>query len=306
MEDEGVPAPLDQRLSPQERDALVAEHGLTRMGVRPPLRKYVRQLWERRAFIGVLATSKSQARNQNSYLGQLWAVLNPLLNAAVYVIMFGLILQSTRGMSNGIAFIVVGTFMFRFFEQSVVAGSRSISGNVNLVRSVHFPRAVLPISQVLSELTTLVPALIVMGIIAFSSQYIPGQGPVPLDWSWILVLPAVALLWLFSTGCAFLVGRWVAITPDLKNLIPFVMRFLMYGSGVLFSITLRVGDGPFGVALEHQPVAVYLYLARAAITDEPSIPPDVTMWWWGIGWALAFLVVGFLVFWRGEERYGRD
>ncbi|BDZ42868.1 transport permease protein [Paraoerskovia sediminicola] len=300
------PEPLTARLGADELRRVVEENGLARMGVRPSFRDYVRELWRRRAFIGVLATSKSQSRNQNSYLGQLWAVLTPLLNATVYVIIFGIILDTTRGMSNGIAFIVIGTFMFRFFDRSVVVGADSIRNNLSLVRSVHFPRAVLPIAQVLSELTTLLPALIVMIGVSWVSQFFPGQGPVPLDWSWFLIVPAVLLLWLFSTGCAFLVGRWVAITPDIKNLIPFAMRFLMYGSGVIFSINHLLGDHPAAKILEYQPVAVYLYLARGAIADEPTIPQDPVMWYLGVGWALLFLVVGFVMFWRGEERYGRD
>lgn len=301
-----VPDRIEAQLGADQLRAIVEANGLTRMGVRPPLATYVRQLWQRRAFITVLATSKSYARNQNSYLGQLWSLLNPLLNAAVYVIVFGLVLETTRGMSNGIAFIVIGTFIFRFFDQSVVAGAGAIRGNQNLVRSVHFPRAVLPIAQVLSELATLVPALLVMCVVSYASGFLPGQGAIPLSWSWFLLLPAVALLWCFNTGCAFIVARAVAITPDLKNVIPFVLRFVMYGSGVIFSIDRFLGDHPGAVILEYQPVAVYLYLARSALMDEPTIPFDPTMWWFGIGWAVVFLVVGFLVFWRGEERYGRD
>ena len=75
------------------------------------------------------------------------------MNAAVYVVIFGFILQVGRaGIENTIAFIVCGVFMFRFFERSVMAGAHSINKNLNLVRSVSSPCAVLPIAGVLSEL----------------------------------------------------------------------------------------------------------------------------------------------------------
>ncbi len=294
-------------LGSDELKALAESQGLKQMGVRPPLGEYLRDLWTNRTFTVVLARSKAYARNQTNYLGQLWAVLNPVLNALMYVLIFGLLLKTSRGVENGIAFIVVGTFTYRFFHQSINAGSKSIRSNLNLVRSVHFPRAILPTSSVLSELTTTVPALVVMCLFAFGSGFLPGYGAVPVTWRWLLMPVAVALLWVFSTGCAFMVARWVAITPDLTNVIPFVLQLVMYGSGVIFSIDHVLGDYPTLSTLFHyQPVAVYLDLVRACILSEPTIPLEGSMWLAGVVWAVLFLVVGFFIFWRGEERYGRD
>lgn len=277
------------------------------MGLRPPLTEYVRQLWKRRAFIRVLATSKAYAKNQNSYLGQFWAVLTPTLNALVYILIFGVILGVGKtGVENTVGFIVVGTFLYHFFTGSVNGGARAIRGNMNLVRSVHFPRAVMPISVVMAELATLGPALLVMCAIVWISGLMPGVDTVVPDWSWLSLIPAILLFWVFNTGIAFFMARWVAITPDIQNVIPFVLRFVMYGSGVIFSLESFVGDHPAGVILEYQPIAVFLYLGRSALLEEPAFPPDAGMWLWGLGWALSFAIVGFLVFWRGEERYGRD
>lgn len=302
-----VPPPLENRLADAPRYA--ALHGLAPVGTRPPLRTYVRDLWAKRAFIRVLATSKAYAENQTTYLGQLWTILNPLLNAIVYIAIFGFLMGTRAGTENVIAFIVVGTFIFRFFDASVGAGSRSITGNASLVRSLRFPRAVLPVAGVLAQLATLLPALVVMCVVVLVSQLVPGMGPVPLGWRWLLLAPAVGLLWVFSTGCAFIAGRLVAVAPDVANVIPFVMRFVMYGSGVIFSIDSYVSaesSPALHAILTYQPVAVYLDLARSAILNEPSITIDPVTWIVGAGWALVALVGGFTYFWRGEERYGRD
>jgi teichoic acid transport system permease protein len=291
---------------------MAQQYGLKSMGVRPPLRDYVRDVVSRWAFIRVLGTSSAYARNQNNYLGQLWAILNPVLNATVYVLVFGILLQTNRGVENSIAFIVIGTFLFRFVEQSVNGGARSIAQKTNLIRSLHFPRAVLPISQVLSLLATLAPALVVMCGIVLLSGLLPAYPAVHVTWLWLLLPAIVALLWVFNTGLAFIMARVVAITPDLDNVIGFVMRFAMFGSGVIFPVTHYAQSLPQNVAaivgpiLEYQPIAVYLYVARSILTQEPNIPPDPWMWVWAAGWAIAMFVIGFVVFWRGEERYGRD
>lgn len=306
------PDPIVPEISSAERLALAERHGLTKMGVRPPLWSYIKDVASRWAFIRVLGTATAYARNQNTYLGQLWAVLNPVLNAIVYVLIFGLLLDVSRGVDNTVAFIVIGVFLFRFVEQSVNGGAQSIGKRTNLIRSLHFPRAVLPISNVMSHLTTLLPALVVMAVIVWGSGYFPDYDRVPVSWEWLLLVPAVVLLWVFNMGLAFIMARAVAITPDLDNVISFVLRFAMYGSGVIFPVVRYVSELPdsiqvwLGPVLEYQPIAVYLYLGRSSLMNEDAFVQDPFMWVLGVAWAIVFFVAGFIIFWRGEERYGRD
>ncbi len=307
MEAPLVPPPLERVFDQASVQTAVQENDLEQIGVRPRLIPYFKELWQRRSFIQVLASSKAEAENQNTYLGQIWALVSPTINASVYVLIFGFLLNVGRaGIENTIAFIVVGVFMFRFFERSVMAGSHSLNKNMNLVRSVNFPRAVLPAAGVLAELMILGPAIVVMCVISYGSGFLPMSGKVTIDAYWLLLLPAIFLLWLFSTGCAFMVARWVAMTPDLDNLLPHFLRILMYASGVIFSVERYLGQYSWGWVMEYQPVAVYLYLVRSSILDEPAYPPDPVMWLVGVIWAVLFSVLGFLIFWGGEEKYGRD
>ena len=276
---------------------VAARYGLHRVGTRPPLREYLRQLWSRRQFISVLATSKAYARNQNNYLGQLWSVLNPLILAGVYFLVFGLLLNTRGNIDNFVGFLTIGVFMFGFTASSLTAGAKSITGNLSLVRALHFPRAVLPVSIALTELATLLPALVVLCAIVLIS----GETP---TWSWLLFPVAVLLQYAFNTGCVFVAARLVVASRDLLNVIPMVIRLARYISGVFFPIAHYVGDNPAGALLEYQPIAVYLELARQCLLAE--LPLDPVLWAWGTGWAVLFLIVGFLVFWQAEERYGRD
>ena len=290
-------------LTPAE---IAERYGLQKMGVRPGLGDYVRSLWSRRDFVAVLARSRAEVENQNTYLGHVWDILNPTLNATVYVLIFGILLDTQRGMLNVVGFIVVGTFMYKFFSDSVTTAAKSIPGNLNLVRSLHFPRAVLPISSVLAELTMLAPSLVVMAaFVLVSDRWMFHVGSAP-SWRWLLILPAVALLYMFSTGVGFVLARLGSRWPDILNFLPFVLRIGMYASGVLFSIDHYVGNEALAAVMGYQPVAVYLNLARQAMLVETSAPLALDMWLVGTGWALVMFVVGFVVFWRDEARYGRD
>ncbi|MEU1709765.1 ABC transporter permease [Streptomyces sp. NPDC005706] len=282
---------------------LAAKYGLAVSGARPSLAEYVGQLWGRRHFILAFSQAKLTAQYSQAKLGQLWQVATPLLNAAVYYFIFGVILHASRGMSQDvyIPFLVTGVFVFTFTQSSVMTGVRAISGNLGLVRALHFPRASLPVSFSLQQLQQLLFSMIVMFIVAIGFGSYPGM-------SWLLIIPVLVLQFLFNTGLALIVARLGAKTPDLAQLMPFVLRTWMYASGVMFSISKMMEGRPEWVVrlLQVNPAAVYMDLMRFALIDgygASNLPPHV--WAIALFWAVIVFAGGFVYFWKAEERYGR-
>ncbi|MET9356010.1 MULTISPECIES: ABC transporter permease [unclassified Streptomyces] len=294
------PVSPDEGLTPAR---LAAKYGLSVSGARPSLKEYVRQLWGRRHFILAFSQAKLTAQYSQAKLGQLWQVATPLLNALVYFLIFGLILDAGRGMEKDvyIPFLVTGVFVFTFTQSSAMAGVRAIAGNLGLVRALHFPRASLPVSFALQQLQQLLASMIVLFLV------VVGFGSYP-SLSWLLVLPVLVLQFLFNVGLALVVARMGAKTPDLAQLMPFIMRTWMYASGVMFSIPIMLKDKPGWIAdvLQWNPSAVYMDLMRFALIDgygSENLPPHV--WAVALGWAVVLAVGGFVYFWKAEERYGR-
>ncbi|MFF2502310.1 ABC transporter permease [Streptomyces sp. NPDC058067] len=293
------PSP-DDGLSPAD---LAAKYGLTVSGARPGLSEYVRQLWGRRHFILAFSQAKLTAQYSQAKLGQLWQVATPLLNALVYYLIFGLILGADRGMGKEvyIPFLVTGVFVFTFTQSSVMAGVRAISGNLGLVRALHFPRASLPVSFALQQLQQLLFSMIVLLLVAVAFGSYPSL-------AWLLIIPTLALQFLFNVGLALIMARAGSKTPDLAQLMPFVMRTWMYASGVMFSIPIMLKGKPGWIAdaLQWNPAAIYMDLMRYALIDgypRENLPPHV--WAVALGWAVLVAVGGFVYFWKAEERYGR-
>jgi teichoic acid transport system permease protein len=298
------PSP-DDDLSPAE---LAAKYGLTMSGKRPSLPEYIRQLWARRHFILTFSRAKLHAQYAHAKLGQLWQVTTPLLNAAVYFLIFGLLLQVDRGVPGGqqnyVPFLVTGVFVFTFTQTSVLSGVRSIANNLGLVRALHFPRAALPISFSLQQLQQLLYSMIVLAAI------LVGFGEFP-DWSWFLVVPALAMQLVFNMGLALVFARLGSHTPDLAQLLPFVLRTWMYASGVLFPmqhIMEKKAGAPAWLVdtLQYNPATLYMDLMRRALIDDYTMA-HVAPWGWlaALGWALLIGAFGFVFFWKAEERYGR-
>jgi teichoic acid transport system permease protein len=291
---ESPPAP-----SSEDVQALVARYGLKRAGARIPLDQYTRELWGRRHFIIEFSRARNASGYSQSILGQAWQVLTPLLNAAVYYLIFGLLLDTKRGVDNFIAFLVIGMFTFRLIQHSTQSGSSAISGNLGLTRTLHFPRAVLPLSATLVALEQLLFSMTVMLPIVL----LTGE---PVRLQWLLMIPAIALETLFCAGVAMIVARIGARVPDLSQVLPFLLRTWMYVSGVMYSIdvfTAKFHSPLLKHLLTADPAAVFIELMRSALL--PSQPPSPHVWWYAIAWGVGVAVAGYVYFWRAEEQYGR-
>ncbi|WP_327269379.1 ABC transporter permease [Streptomyces sp. NBC_01218] len=297
------PAAVAPVHAPGEMAALAARHGLTVSGARPSLVAYVAQLWGRRHFIVAFATAKLTAQYSQAKLGQIWQIMTPLLNAAVYYFIFGILMNTKHGVPDFVPFLVTGVFIWTFTSSSITAGTRAISGNLGLVRALHFPRASLPVALALQQLQQLLFSLgaLVLILLVF------GQYPSP---TWLLAIPALTLQAVFNTGVSMFVARLTAKTPDIAQLMPFLLRTWMYASGVMWSLdslltTDRVPHFVI-VALDCNPAAVYIDLMRFALIDSftgAQLPAHV--WAVATAWALVCGVGGFVFFWQAEERYGR-
>ncbi|MBH1938178.1 ABC transporter permease [Streptomyces sp. AV19] len=296
-----APSP-DDGLSAAE---LARKYGLAVSGARPSLPEYVRQLWERRHFILAFSRAKMTAQYSKAKLGQLWHVATPLLNAMVYLLIFGVLMQQSKGMGmrNYIPFLVTGVFVFTFTQNSALSGVRAIAGNLGLVRALHFPRAALPVSFALQQLQQLLFSMCVVFVFLLGFGHMPAA-------SWVLILPVLAFQFVFNTGLAMVLARLGSKTPDLAQLLPFILRTWMYASGVMYNMVeaLKKAHAPEWLidVLGANPAAVYIDLMRYALIDgygADRLPPHV--WLLAAGWAVLVGAGGFVYFWKAEEQYGR-
>ena len=316
-----------------------AAHGLRPSAARPPVRSYLRQLWNRWSFIMAFATARNISMYTEAKLGQLWQVLTPLLNAGVYFLIFGLLLKVNRGVPNYLAFLVTGVFVFNFTQRAFISTSTVITSSLPLIRALQFPRAALPLAYVIIELQQMFLSMAVLVVIVLST----GE---PITWYWLLTIPALLLQTIFNVGVGLFVARIGSQVNDFSQLLPFLLRTWMYVSGVLFSIAaLDVRTHRWIVTLlEINPAALYITLIRNSLllSQRQSTPGSKPysarlcqewrtlghrvgapkkylldsahchyyanpghFWYFAVGWAVAAIIIGFFFFWRAEAKYGR-
>lgn len=282
------------------RHEVVGSWALREVGRRPVLPSYIAQLWGRRHFIWSDARTRAYSSNRNMVLGNAWLVLLPMLDGLFYYAIFGLLLDFSRGMDNYVAFLLIGIFMFQYTTRVLNGGAAAITSNRNMIRAFTFPRAALPLAVVLREALSMIPVMVTMVVLLLVIP--PG---VEVTRSWLLFPVIFVFQACFNFGMALIAARLTARVPDLKNLISVFSRFWRYGSAVMFPFDRFVTGHPQLVAvLELNPLFVIIDVYRSILMDGevPGTRSLVLL----VAWSLGTLLVGFVFFWRAEERYGRE
>ncbi|WDF32141.1 ABC transporter permease [Arthrobacter agilis] len=271
---------------------------LKRVGRRPSFLDYLVQLWDRQSFIFFDAKARVQSGNEKNFLGSAWLVLTPVLSGLSFYLIFGLLLNTSRGIENFIGYLIIGVFTFQMSTRSITGGSKALTGNTSMIRAFRFPRAALPIAINVRELLSNIPVTIVMLLFVILTP--PDE---EITWRWALIVPAILLQFLFNLGVGMLLAPLVLKIPDTGMLLSFIMRIWMYASAVFFS-DHRFDQYPVvKTIMDFNPIYLVIKIIRESVLYATS--PSLRDWTVLALFALVSVGVGLIVFWRGEESYGR-
>ncbi len=252
-----------------------------------------------RELLANLVARELKARYKGSLLGFLWALLTPLLMAAIYV--FFLRLLADRGVS--VESVIIGVFAWTFTAQSVQSGLTAITGNANLVKKVAFPRVLLPTAataaNAVNYLFSLFVQFAVVGVLlvrrgAFFSAWTP-------------VLPVIfATHAALNLALALLLSAANVYFRDTQHLVGVGLSAWFFVSPAMYDLGLVE---PWGTA---RPWLLRLYLlnplAPVFTGYRAALLPDLSFPWngWAIGGLLiswAMLAVALAIFRRAQRNF---
>jgi lipopolysaccharide transport system permease protein len=264
----------------------------------------LKELWDYRELIRNLVIRDLKVRYRNSVLGIAWSWANPLLMMLVYTMVFNF-LADHSDLPRFHIFVLCALLPWNFFSASVGGATTSIVGNGHLIKKVYFPREILPISIVLSNLVNFIIALPVFFVLAFASG-----APVT---AWVLLLPIPILVQLaFSMGICLILATLDVFYRDTQIIIEVLMMAWFFVTPIFYPITqVPLEAHVLGITFNAQ-----LWLRRlnpmasiiAAYRDllYRGAPTGLDFMLRTAATALIVLVVGYLVFLRYSSRFGEE
>jgi len=250
-----------------------------------------------RELFGSLFRRDLRAKYKGSVLGVAWSLAHPVLLMLVYLVVFSFLLKvQAADYDHYWLFLLAGLPVWVFFATSLQSASRSLVENANLIRKVRFPRQLVPLSMVATQLVSFGVMLVV--VVAFSLVYVPEARATV----W-LALPLAALVICLVAGVALAVASLNALYRDVEHLVAALLLPWFFLTPVLYSLENVPGGGnPLLVNLIHY--GNFLTPAVESVRDPVffgRLPGLVDVTYLAVAAAVS-LVVGAAVFRRVDDR----
>jgi lipopolysaccharide transport system permease protein len=267
-----------------------------------------RELHQYRYLLHNLVVRDLKVRYKNSVLGVLWSLLNPLLMMTVFTLLFTVLIPDENTRQYGV-FILVGLLPWNFFSGSLIAGTVAIMNNASLIKKVYFPRELLPLAAVLSNLVNFSLALVVLAFFLYFS----GLG-VTIHALWIIPLLLTQII--FTIGLCLFLGTLQVFYRDTLMILEVTLLAWFFLTPIFYSFD-RLGDSSQILGITFNPSVVMRWLnPMASLVDGYRTVLWGSMASTGAGamdptyllrtfvTAVLTLIIGYTVFLRFEHLFG--
>ncbi len=245
-------------------------------------------LWQWRGLIATMVGRDLLARYKGSSLGVLWSLLHPLVLAMVYTFAFKFVIRIQ--IPNYALFLLAGLLPWLFFATSLQVAAGSIVDQGQLVKKVAFPREVLPVSAVMSQLVHFT-----LGYLVVLPVYASSQGRLA---SVYLALPIVmALQVIFVLGAAVTIAVMQVYLRDTRHLLEVGLQILFWATPVVYSLELV---GRYRALLFVNPLTSFVTTYQQIVVDQ-SMPDPARMATLALLAVVSF-AVGYTIFLRAQLR----
>jgi lipopolysaccharide transport system permease protein len=252
------------------------------------------EIWANRELLYFFAWRDIKVKYKQTYLGILWAFLQPLLLMVIFYFIFSRTLNVSVGMSYPV-YTFAGLILWGLFSTGITHSSESLLSSSQIIRKIYFPRILIPIASLLTALIDFFIAFVLLVVLLI----IFGQ---PVSWQAIYCFPfAIVLTFISSFGIGALLAALNVKYRDFRYLIPFAMQLLFFSSQVVYSIH----------SLEQSWLKSLFYLnplngaLELFYSPLQNTPVDSTGIMISTGVAFFFLITG-LVYFKKTESYFAD
>ena len=245
-------------------------------------------IWHYRDLLALLVWRDFVAKYKQTILGPLWFIVQPLMMSLVFCLIFGKVAQlSTDGLPP-MLFYLCGQLGWNYFAQNFNANSATLVNNAGLFSKVYFPRLVVPLAGLVSNLLTFLIQAATFGFFFFYYKYVLHSGSFHLDWR-VVFLPLLVL----QSGALSLGYR------DLVHLTPLLIQLWMYATPVIIPLSKFPEQYRWIVAIN--PMTSIVESFRLMLLGTGTVEPLYMVS--SLAFTIVILVVGLLLFGKVEKTF---
>lgn len=260
----------------------------------------LKEVWQYRDLLFLFVNRDIVTVYKQTILGPLWYVIQPLFTSVIFTIIFNNVAGISTGSIPPFLFNLAGIMVWNYFTHCLNETSDTFKKNANIFGKVYFPRIIMPLSIVISNLLKFGIQFLIF--VAFYIYYIANGMEVQLTATVLLLPLLVILMGILGLGLGMIISSMVTKYRDLTFLVSFGVQLLMYLSAVMYPMALLKEKLPsFGWLIEYNPLAYIVETSRYLLLHEGSVSVYGMIYTVVITFAL--LLFGLLIFNKTEKSF---
>lgn len=260
----------------------------------------LKEVWAYRDLLGLLVRRDFVSFYKQTIFGPLWFFIQPLLTTIMFTFVFGNIAEiSTDGLPKPL-FYMAGITAWNYFADCLTKTSTVFKDNASIFGKVYFPRLIMPLSIVVSNLVRFGVQMLLF--IAFIVYYHFNGANFSITWAILLFPLIIGLMALLGLGTGMIISAMTTKYRDLAFLVTFGVQLLMYATTVAYPLSVALEKFPeYSWVVEYNPMTALIEAFRYGFLGEGTFS------WHDIGYSasvtLAFLVFGIIIFNKVEKNF---
>lgn len=260
----------------------------------------LKEVWRYRDLLLLFVKRDIVTVYKQTVLGPLWYLIQPLFTSITFTIIFNNVAGIETGKTPAFLFNLAGIIIWNYFTSCLNETSDTFKKNASIFGKVYFPRIIMPMSIVITNLVKLAIQLLIF--IGFYMYYVEQGMSNTLSISVIYFPLLVLIMGVMGLGLGMIISSLVTKYRDLTFLVSFGVQLLMYVSAVMYPMQLIKEKLPqFGWLIEYNPLAYVVETSRYILLSEGSVS------FYGLVYTVVFTVsiffIGLLIFNQTEKKF---
>ena len=261
----------------------------------------LKEVWQYRDLLMLFVKRDVITLYKQTILGPLWYLIQPLFTSVIFTLVFNDIAGISTGTIPPFLFNLAGVTTWNYFKECLTATSDTFKKNEQIFGKVYFPRIIMPMSIIVSNLLKFGIQLIIL--IAFYLYFVLFTEHNIRPNIYVLFLPIlIAFMGMLGLGLGMIISSMVTKYRDLTFLVSFGVQLLMYMSAVMYPIDLmkeKLND--YSWIVDYNPMAQIIEMGRFMILNEGTVSA------FGIIYTFSFsimvLLLGAIIFNKTEKSF---
>lgn len=256
----------------------------------------LKEVWHYRDLIMLFVRRNFVSQYKQTILGPLWAIIQPLLTTVVFTVVFGNLAGLAAEGVPSFLFFLSGNVAWQYFSNCLTNTANTFTGNAGILGKVYFPRLVMPISTVMTNLISFGIQML-MFLIFLVYYWIKGAVQPNL---YVLMLPVLVVhMAMLSLGTGVIISALTTKYRDLKMLVGFGVQLWMYATPVAYDIGI-IPEKFMGLYMLN-PMTPVINVFRKAFLGMGSFDLGYYLLSWAV--TLVILFLGVVMFSRVEKTF---